>query len=173
MSVDALADRIVQLIMERSRRGKEYGTVVLAEGLAELLPRAYVEHIAPNEQGFISLAKIDVGKLVAQKVTERYRARGGAEKKITGVQLGYESRCSAPHAFDVLLGSQLGLGAFTALVEAGLDGHMVSVTGQLERRYVPFSDLIDPHTMDTTTRYVDTESDFHELAQSLATRLPE
>jgi 6-phosphofructokinase len=52
---------------------------------------------------------------------------------VAGVQLGYESRCAPPHAFDVMLGSQLGIGAYRALVEENLDGHMVStVFGQLD-----------------------------------------
>ena len=38
---------------------------------------------------------------------------------MTGLQLGYESRCAKPHAFDVMLGSQLGVGAYRALVEKG------------------------------------------------------
>ena len=33
------------------------------------------------------------------------------KRRITGLQLGYESRCALPHAFDVILGSQLGVGA--------------------------------------------------------------
>ena len=57
---------------------------------------------------------------------------------MTGLQLGYEARCAAPNAFDVMLGSQLGVGAYRALVEKRLDGVMVSVVGQLELRYVPF-----------------------------------
>ena len=47
---------------------------------------------------------------------------------MTGVQLGYESRCAAPHAFDVLLGSQLGLGAFRALAEEGINIQMISTS---------------------------------------------
>ena len=38
-----------------------------------------------------------------------------------------------------MLASQLGIGAYRALVEEGLDGHMVSVSGQLELQYVDFS----------------------------------
>jgi 6-phosphofructokinase 1 len=70
---------------------------------------------------------------------EAYQARTGRKRKVTGVQLGYESRCAKPHAFDVMLGSQLGVGAFRALVEKEYSGVMVSVTGQLDLHYVPFS----------------------------------
>src|SRR6185312_7057099 len=131
LSMDALSDRIVDLILVRERRGKDYGTVVLAEGLAEMLPEAYLRDVARDDHGHVSLGRIDIGKLVAKVAAERYQARTGKTKKLTGVQLGYESRCSAPHAFDVMLGSQLGLGAYYALAEKGLDGHMVSVAGQL------------------------------------------
>ena len=68
-------------------------------------------------------------------------------------------------------GSQLGVGAYRALVELELDGHMVSVSGQLELRFVPFSELINPETMMSDTRYIRPGSDFHRLARILETRL--
>src|SRR6185503_10793747 len=94
----------------------------------------------------------------------------GRRKKLTGVQLGYESRCAPPHAFDVMLGSQLGIGAYRALVEENLDGHMVSVSGQLDLRYVPFAELINLETLRTEVRFIHTGSDFHRLARFLETR---
>jgi 6-phosphofructokinase len=171
LAVDRLADRVVDLIVTREKRGKSYGTIVLAEGLAELLPEQYLRGVARDEHGHVSLGRIDIGKLVASMAAERYAARTGKTKKLTGVQLGYESRCSPPHAFDVVLGSQLGLGAFRALVEEGLDGHMVSVAGQLDVRYVPFAQIIDPATLRAEVRMVRPESDFHRLARELGTRI--
>ena len=170
LDLDRLADHVVDLILTRERRGKPYGTVVLAEGLSERLPESYVRDHR-DESGHVSLRNLDIGRIVAARTAERYAARTGHAKKITGVQLGYESRCSAPHAFDVLLGSQLGLGAYRALVEEHLDGHMVSVTGQLDLRYVPFSDLVDGATLAPRARLVDRESDFHRLARELGTRI--
>jgi 6-phosphofructokinase 1 len=171
LSMDKLADRIVDLVMTREKRGKRYGTVVLAEGLAELLPKDFLENVARDEHGHISLGKIDLAKLVAKIVSERYEKKTGRAKKVTGVQIGYESRCSPPHAFDVVLGSQLGLGAYRALEEKGLDGHMVSVSGQLDLRFVPFEQLIDPKTLKAEVRFVDRNSDFHRLAVELGTKI--
>jgi 6-phosphofructokinase 1 len=171
VNVDALVDRIVDLIETRSQRGKRYGTVVLAEGITEILPDDEVRHIPRDDFGRISFGLLDLSKLIAARVSARHAERTGAQKKITGVQLGYESRCAAPHAFDVMLGSQLGLGAYRALVEQKLDGHMVSVKGQLELWYVPFSELIDPATLMTETRLIDRNSDFHRLASELGTRI--
>ena len=94
----------------------------------------------------------------------------GRKKKATGLQLGYESRCAPPHAFDVMLGSQLGIGAYRALVEEGLDGHMVSVRGQLDLAYVPFKDLVNPQTLKTDVRLIKVGSDYHRLARFLEAR---
>jgi 6-phosphofructokinase len=172
LSIDHLADLVVDLIVARERRGKLYGTVVLAEGLAEMLPESYLRGIARDEHGHVSLGHIHIGLLVAKAAAAEYEKRTGKAKKITGVQLGYESRCATPHAFDVVLGSQLGLGAYRALVEEGLDGHMVSTSGQLDLRYVPFSQIIDPVTLRSEVRFIRRGSDFHRLATELGTRIP-
>jgi len=170
LSLDAMVDRIVELIVTRERRGKHYGTVVLAEGLAEMLPAAQIRDLPRDEHGHISLGRIDLGKLVAQRVMKRYEEKTGRKKKATGLQFGYESRCAPPHAFDVMLGSQLGIGAYRALVEENLDGHMVSIEGQLDLRYVPFKDLINPQTLKTEVRFIPHGSDYHRLARFLETR---
>jgi 6-phosphofructokinase len=171
LSLDKLADRIVDLILTREQRKKHYGTVVIAEGLAEHLANKHLEGIPRDEHGHISLGNISLGKLVADRVAKRYEKKTGRKKKLTGVQVGYESRCAPPHAFDVMLGSQLGIGAYRALVEEGLDGHMVSVSGQLDLRYVPFKELVNPETLITEVRFVEPGSDFHRLARFLETRV--
>jgi 6-phosphofructokinase 1 len=104
---------------------------------------------------------------------EEYKRQTGKSRKVTGLQLGYEARCARPHAFDVMLGSQLGVGAYRALVERKLNGVMVSVAGQLELRYVPFTELVDQQTLVTVVRYVDRDSDFHRLARFLETHVNE
>jgi 6-phosphofructokinase 1 len=63
----------------------------------------------------------------------------------------------------------LGVGAYRALVERRLDGVMVSAAGQMELRYVPFSQLVDPDTLITMVRYIEPNSDFHRLARFLET----
>ncbi len=171
LDIHKLAERIVDLIVVREERhNKPYGTVVLAEGLAEALPDKMVKGINRDEHGHLSLGRLNLAQLVAQTVTARYKARTGRSKKLRSIQLGYESRCSPPHAFDVMLGSQLGIGAYRALVEEGLDGHMVSVTGQLDLTYVPFTELVNPETMVTEVRFIRPGSDFHRLARFLETR---
>ncbi len=171
LCVDGLADHIVDLMLTREKRKKHYGTVVLAEGLAEMLPDSFIATLPRDEHGHISLGNVDLGRLLSSRVADRYEQRTGRKKKVGSVQLGYESRCAAPHAFDVMLGSQLGIGAYRGLVEEGLDGHMVSVAGQLDLCYVPFSELIDADTLKTQVRFIAPGSDFHRLARFLETRV--
>ncbi len=170
LKVEALVDRVVELIETRESRGKHYGVIVLAEGLAEMLPDDVLEGLPRDDHGHLSLAGMNLAKLVCHKAMRRYEERTGQRKKITGLQFGYESRCAPPHAFDVMLGSQLGIGAYRALVEEGLNGHMVSVSGQLDLEYVPFSELVDSKTLLTEVRFIEPGSDFHKLARFLETR---
>ena len=72
-----------------------------------------------------------------------------------------------------MLGSQLGVGAYRALVEEGLNGVMVSVSGQLQLHYVPFEELVDPETLVTVVRYIEPDSDFHRLTRFLETYVNE
>jgi len=171
LRVEMLVDRIVELMVWREdKEGKKFGTIVLAEGLAELLPESYIHGIDKDEHGHISIGRIDLGSLMARKVEAAFTARTGRKRKVTGLQIGYESRCAPPHAFDVMLGSQLGIGGYRALVEENLDGHMVSVSGQLDLRYVPFNHLVNPKTLKTEVRYIRPGSDFHRLARFLESK---
>src|SRR5262245_1696770 len=171
LDLAALCDHVVDLIETRKRRGKLYGVVVLAEGLTELLSDSELGGAPRDVYGHISFATFDLSRVLAARVAQRCKERTGSSLKVTGVQLGYESRCAAPHAFDVLLGSQLGLGAYRALAEEGLGGCMVSISGQLELRYVPFAQLVRADTLGVDMRLIERGSDFHRLAHELGTRV--
>ena len=173
MNVDEVVKRIVLTMPRREREGKEFGVIVMAEGLAELLPEKYLEGIARDEHGHINVAAVNMHDLLAKLVSQEYTRQTGNKRQITGLQCGYEARCAKPHAFDVMLGSQLGVGAYRALVEERLNGVMVSVSGQLELQYVPFEKLVDPETLVTVVRYIQPESDFQRLARFLETYVNE
>jgi 6-phosphofructokinase len=174
MNVEEVVKRIVATMRVREEsEGKEFGVIVMAEGLAEYLPMTYLHGVSRDEHGHIAVAQLNLSRLFSRLVAEQYHAQTGRKRKITGLQLGYEARCAQPHAFDVMLGSQLGVGAYRALVEERLDGVMVSVSGQFKLNYVPFGQLIDPETLVTMVRYVEPGSDFHRLARYLETYINE
>jgi 6-phosphofructokinase 1 len=154
-------------MLTREREGKEYGVIVIAEGLAELLPEQHLEGIGRDEHGHINISAVHLYDVMKDLIVAEYKAQTGKSRKITALQLGYEARCAKPHAFDVILGCQLGVGAYRALVEEGLDGVMVSVSGQFQLRYVPFEKLVDPSTLVTVVRHIEPDSDFHKLTRFL------
>jgi 6-phosphofructokinase 1 len=173
MNVEEVIKRIVAMMLAREEEGKEFGVIVVAEGLVEYLPMEYLEGVGRDEHGHIAVSQVNLARLFSRLVSEKYTEQTTRKRRITGLQLGYEARCARPHAYDVMLGSQLGVGAYRALVEEHLDGVMVSVSGQLKLNYVPFSQLIDPDTLVTVVRYVDPDSDFHRLARFLETSVDE
>ena len=174
MAIDAVVGRIVKTMRVREEQeGKSYGVIVMAEGLAEYLPASALEGIPRDDHGHISISHVQLGRMFAKLVADEFKRQTGRSRKVVGLQLGYEARCAKPHAFDVMLGSQLGVGGYRALAERGLDGVMVSVSGQLDLNYVPFAELVDPNTLVTVVRYVERGSDFHSLARFLETYVNE
>jgi 6-phosphofructokinase 1 len=169
MNLEKVLERIVKVMQKRDAEGRHYGVIVLAEGLAEYLPVKYLHDVTRDDHGHISIANVNLGRMVSKLLAEAYKAKTGNTRKVTGLQLGYESRCAKPQAFDVMLGSQIGVGAYLALVEKKLNGVMVSVGGQLNLHYVPFETLVDPKTLVTKVRYIETDSDFYRLARFLET----
>lgn len=172
LDVDGLTSKICDLILHREKQGKKFGVIVLAEGLGELLPQKYLTSVSRDDHGHISLGKLDFGKMMATLVANEYEKRTGKSKKVNGIQLGYEARCARPHAFDVMLGCQIGHGAYRALVEHNLNAHMVSIAGQMNLTYVPFSTLVDPATLVTKVRFIERNSDFYKLARFLEEKVP-
>jgi 6-phosphofructokinase 1 len=170
---DGALYRLGRTSLAREREGKEFGVIVMAEGLAEYLPISYLQNIPRDEHGHISISQVEMGRMFSGLVAAEYKKQTGRTRKITGLQLGYESRCAEPNAFDVMLGSQLGVGAYRALVEHRLNGVMVSVYGQLQLHYEPFDLLVDPQTLVTKVRYIEPHSDIHKLARFLETEVNE
>jgi 6-phosphofructokinase 1 len=169
LDVHNVVELVVETMLAREQEGKPFGVVVLAEGLAELLPTERLQSVPRDEHGHISIGALNLAQMFERLVATAYEQRTGRKRKVKGVQLGYEARCARPHAFDVILGSQLGVGAYRALAERDLSGVMVSVVGQLNLQYVPFEQLIDPKTLKTVVRMIEPGSDFHRLARALET----
>ena len=112
MNVEEVVKRIVATMRTREEQeGKEFGVIVMAEGLAEYLPTNYLQGISRDDHGHIAISQLNLGRLFSRLIAEKYQQQTGKKRKITGLQLGYEARCALPHAFDVMLGSQLGVGA--------------------------------------------------------------
>jgi 6-phosphofructokinase len=178
--VQKVVNRIVDTVQARDREGKRHGVIVMAEGLAEFLPQAELHNCLSEEEysklkldefGHFPVSQLKYSGRVGRMVAEEYQRRTGKERKFNGLQFGYEVRCHAPTAFDVILGSQLGVGAYRALAEKGLNGVMVSVSGQLGLVYAPFEELINMEKLRAHARPILPDEDFHQLARYLEARV--
>jgi 6-phosphofructokinase 1 len=174
MNFDVLVNRIVATMIAREKtENKPFGVICVAEGLAEMLPEKELAHIPLDAHGHRAVAAVNLARILAERIEQAYAKACGKKRRVKPLQFGYESRCAPPHAFDVMLGSQLGIGAYRALTEQGLSRVMISVKGQLDLQYVEFDELIDPETLVTVVRYIETDSDFHQLARFLETHVPQ
>jgi 6-phosphofructokinase 1 len=174
VDINKLAGGILDLILQREKIGKHYGVVLVSEGLVDKLPPEQ----RPQEvdtHGNVKFSEAFFGHKLAKLIGELYaEEKKKAGEKTTKLQIksetvGYTTRCVEPSAFDILLGSQLGMGAFKLVRECNF-GSMVSVGDNMELRSVPFDDLIDPVTFRTRLRYVPINGDFFKMAKALEFR---
>lgn len=166
MNIGEMADKIVDVLIQREKRQKFYGVICVAEGLADKLP---VKHrpTETDKHGNVIMGTAEVGRILRDAAMERYKERTGRYKKIVFKQIGYETRNTPPISFDVVLGSMLGFGAFKLYTQNKFRV-MVSVSDNFDIVGVPFSKLIDPKTLLTKLRGVPKGSDFFELKEALS-----
>ena len=116
-----LADVIEGSIIKRRASGDENGTVVLAEGIAELLDPADLEGIEDAERddhGHVRLSELPLGDLLKRELKSRF-SRRGITVKLVAKDIGYELRCAHPIPFDEEYTRDLGYGAARAILEGG------------------------------------------------------
>jgi len=172
--VKKLVDRCVDVLLAREAEGKKSFVIAVSEGIAEYLPLSEIilclshdEYVSlkPDTFGHFPVSQLKYSSRFGRLIADEYKKRTGRSKKMVGLQFGYEARCHAPTAFDIILGSQIGVGAYRALCEAEKDAVMISVTGNFELVFAPFEDLIDFSILRAYQRPVTVGSDFHQLAR--------
>ena len=169
-----LVGRCVDVVLAREAEGKQSFVAAVSEGIAEYLPLSEInmclsddeyKSLKPDTFGHFPVSQLKYSSRLGRLIADEYKERTGKSKKMVGLQFGYEARCHAPTAFDIVLGSQIGVGAYRALCEAGKDAVMISVTGNLELIFAPFEDLIDYSILRAYPRPITVGSDFHQLAR--------
>jgi 6-phosphofructokinase len=174
IDVKKLVDRCVDVLIAREAEGKMSFVVAIAEGVAEYLPLSEInmclshdEYVSlkPDTFGHFPVSQLKYTSRLGRLIADEYKKRTGKSRKMVGLQFGYECRCHAPTAFDVILGSQIGVGAYRALCEANKNAVMISVTGNLDLVFAPFKDLIDFTILRAYQRPITVGSDFHQLAR--------
>ncbi len=168
VDMNELAGEVLDLIVMREKYGKRYGVVLISEGIVDRLPQEQIPKEV-DEHGNIKFSEALLGYKLAKMVGDMYQKKTGRKLRVKAETVGYTTRCVEPSAFDILLGSQLGAGAFRFISESKY-GSMVSVGDNLEIKQVPFKEIIDISKFRTKLRYVPIDGDFFKLAKSLEFR---
>jgi 6-phosphofructokinase 1 len=171
-----LVDILETSMLKRIAHGRPFGVAVLAEGIGLRLAqddlRKAMPEVERDEHGNVRLAELELDRLLARQVKDRFRERG-AKVTVEGKNIGYELRCAPPVPFDVEYTRDLGYGAIDYLKRAmegdepgGMvtlqEGHMVSV---------PFGSFTDPQTGRVRIRMVNVESSSYRVAREYMIRL--
>ena len=183
LTLDHVCDQIIGSMIKRKVEGKNYGLVILAEGLIESIgEKGLLESLGENElakygkverdpHGHLRLGEIEFGRMIRDRLTQRIEPLG-LKTTMIDKDLGYELRCADPIPFDAEYTRNLGYGAVKFLLseEAAKYGAIVSVVGG---QLVPlrFQDMIVPETKRMRTREVDINSVTYECGCQYMTRL--
>jgi ATP-dependent phosphofructokinase / diphosphate-dependent phosphofructokinase len=182
VTLDLLCDIIIGSILKRKVAGKEYGIVVLAEGLIEAIGEeglvavfgdklSRYGRLVRDPHKHLRLGEIEFGRMVKDYLTQRL-ADLGLEMTIIDKDLGYELRCADPIPFDAEYTRDLGFGAvkFLRSAAAAEYGAVISfVGGRMDPQ--PFEKILDPKTRRMKPRKVDVDSESFECARRYMIRL--
>ncbi|MDR2346058.1 MAG: 6-phosphofructokinase [Planctomycetaceae bacterium] len=174
IKVEKLVGRCVDVIQAREKEGKNSFVAIVSEGIAEFLPLAEIKmccsddeykSLKPDTFGHFPVSQLKYSSRLGRLIADEYKKRTGRSKKLVGLQFGYEIRCNQPTAFDVILGSQIGVGGYRAIAELEKNGIMVSVGKTMDITYPTFEELIDMSKLRAYERPIQVGSDIHNLAR--------
>ena len=166
-----IADILEGAIIKRRSMGKDYGTAVLAEGLAEVIdPEDLMDigGVERDDHGHIRYSEIPFGRIISNEVRNRLKSRG-IDIVIVKKNIGYELRCADPIPYDCEYTQDLGYAAMSYL-EQGKSGAMISLQGG-QVIPVPLKEMLDPDTGRTQIRLVNVDSDSFRVARKYMIRL--
>jgi 6-phosphofructokinase 1 len=171
-----LVDVLETSMLKRIAGGRPFGVAVLAEGIGLRLHqddlRKAMPEVERDEHGNIRLAELELDRLLAKQVKDRFKERG-TKVTVEGKHIGYELRCAPPIPFDIEYTRDLGYGAIDYLkrvLQGGEPGGMVTIQ---ERHMVPlpFGTFSDPNTGRVRIRLVNVESSSYRVAREYMIRL--
>ncbi|MFH1347742.1 MAG: 6-phosphofructokinase [Candidatus Margulisiibacteriota bacterium] len=144
-----VADVVLTRFKQRDKHGnrKSYGTIAIAEGLADLLPKDALAGLGVDEFGHRDLSSAGIGEMLrVAALAELKRRVPEVEVKIKSRNMGYEARQIPANYFDRTLCKRLGFSAVDGIMDGNF-GHMVSYEEEFDPVYVPFTQLVDPNTL--------------------------
>ncbi|MDJ0761857.1 MAG: 6-phosphofructokinase [Myxococcota bacterium] len=162
-TIEELANNCVDVILTRKRQGKNYGVFTIAEGLGDLIPN---QEASKDEYGHTRFDELELAARLKHAIKKEYTRRSDLSLKVRSRTIGYDVRQIKPNIFDVLLCQRLGVSAVDAILENKL-GNMISVTGVLNPKLVPFSELTNPDDLKVSSWTMGQNEGLYKLMLSM------
>jgi 6-phosphofructokinase 1 len=166
-----ITDTLAGAIVKRLAAGRTDGVVVLAEGLAEIVPPSDLAEVSTaerDEHGHVRLDEISFGDICKLRVRQRLQELG-VKATIVSKNIGYEVRSADPIPFDMEYTRDLGYCAAKYVIDGGTAALVSIQRGRFEP--VPFDSIMDPQTGRMRVRMVDVTSDRYRIAYAYMLRL--
>lgn len=171
VTLEEVATKVGRAIDVRREQGQDWGLVVLAEGLLEILDpeqlQKTVGDLELDEHGNPRMSEIDLGRIVRDVVAAEQENAGHRVKFVTKL-IGYELRSADPCAFDVQYTRALGSGAVDFLADSDGDALITLQGDRIEP--LRLEDLRDPETGRVPVRRVDLDGALWRTSLALQAR---
>lgn len=169
VSIEELTDNVFRTMEKSVLGGRDYGVIILAEGIIDVLKTEgcrELEECPRDEIGRIKYADLEIGDLLLPRIRERCVANG-RPVVVNTKNIGYELRCHHPVSFDIEYTTFLGFGAVRLLDEGRKS---VMVTRDFDRiSFQSLESMLD-ETGRMKSRTVDLDSDLYRAARSFMVR---
>ena len=166
-----LCDILEGSVIKRRMMGRDYGVVLLAEGLLDHVPPEDLDELKDVERdahGNIRFSEVPLGRILKNEVRRRLAERD-INVTIVDKNIGYELRCQAPIPYDMEYTQDLGFAAVRYLLQGNTGALICVIEGKIEP--IKFEDLLDRETGKTRVRRVDVDSDNYQIAREYMIRL--
>ncbi len=164
-----IAALLFSTIRKRVSMGKNYGVIVLAEGILDCLNTSeneLLQRAMRDDMGRIRYSQVELGEVLIPPLKEMLKAAKLDVHMITK-NIGYELRCCDPISFDVEYTKFLGYGAVQHLL-GGNSGIMV--TRDFDKLgFIPLEAMAGADGI-IKSRGVDLSSDLYRVARSFMIR---
>jgi 6-phosphofructokinase len=161
ISIDKIVNLSISSILKRKVMDISYGGIVIAEGVFDGMDpedlKATGLRFTYDEHGHPELGKVSKAVLFNDLMDLKFKALG-LKIKTRPVEIGYDIRCVAPIAYDLMYCTQLGFGVYE-LFKQGETACMVYVDQMGETRPLYLKDLQDKVTGKIPPRVVDIDGD--------------
>lgn len=168
-TADDIAAIISSSIRKRISMGKNYGVIILAEGILDCLDASKssaLQSCVRDDMGRIRYSQVELGDVIIPPLKGLLK-NAGIDVHIITKNIGYELRCCDPISFDIEYTKFLGYGAVQHVLE-GNSGIMV--TRDFDKLgFIPLASMAGDNGV-IKSRGVDLSSDLYRVARSFMIR---